>query len=125
MAAVTVTAVVVPVRTHDHADAVYPVGPDSLSVYVPAATSLAVTGVEPVAPVTPVVGPVAVNVHADAAAAPPLSLVTFLTSVNFAGLSSLVIEQMTLCPAVTVTWEELFTATVAPAPSTHVQADVV
>ena len=77
-----------------------------------------VTEPEPVGPEIPAVGLCAVNVQSVASAAPPLSLVTCLTSVSCAGTSSFTMEQITVCPSATVTDVEVLV--VAP---THAQLD--
>ena len=60
---------------------------------MPALTAALVTAAEPVAPVIGV-GPAAARVHAVGTAVPPLSLVTVLTKVSVAGLSTLVNVQV-------------------------------
>src|SRR4051794_20765603 len=67
---------------HESAVWVYPVGPDSLSVYVPGSRyglqlKLAVRPVRGNPVPEQVCGPVAVRVHADACDVPLLSLITF------------------------------------------------
>ena len=80
----------------DQAPAVYPAGPpDSDSVYVPAFTEALVTVAAPVTPLI-FVGPAAARVHAVAAAVPPLSFVTVLTSVSFGLMSLLLMVQVAL-----------------------------
>src|SRR5438270_10062971 len=49
--------------------------------------------------------PVAVNVHSDSAAVPPLSLVTILSSTSDGGLSLLMMVHMTVSPAPTISEE--------------------
>ena len=101
--------------------AVYPAGPVSERVYVPADTATPVTAGVPVAPLTPAVGPVAVSVQSVATAVPPLSFVTVLVSVSVAGSSSFVTAHVTTCPTAIVTAPSV-TGTLAPPPSVHVQS---
>jgi hypothetical protein len=73
------------------------------SVYVPASTVTAVPLVVPETTVVSGAGPTAVSVKSCGAALPPLLLTTTLMSVNFAGLSLLVMVHTAFVPSTTVT----------------------
>ena len=114
------TGTAVPSSRHDQSSAVYPSGPSSESTYWPTATGAPVTASSPVAPVTPVVGPVAVNVQSASCAVPPSSLTTCLTSVNVEPIAVLTTVHVTSAPLTRSTTPSL-TTTVAPESSAHVK----
>ena len=70
---------------------------------MPALTGAPVTAGAPVGPVTPSVGPVAVNVQSVAAAVPPSSFTTCFTNVNDAAASSFVIVHVADSPNASAT----------------------
>ena len=114
---ITTDAPVTGAPVHDHGAASYPLGPVSDSVYVPASTDAAVTGIEPVTPEI-VVGPSAVSVHAVDGWVPPCTFWTTFTSVRVAGRSELVMVQVAVSPGASVT-----VVSVVPVAPSHTQLD--